>query len=357
MRTIGKLMACAALVKTVTAQDLFLEARQVLNEIETMKQTNGEIDCGFTFETASKTVSNQGKFAVWHEALQALFYVDSPAFTSPAWQGSIVRAYKPSEDKLYEVYRCDTCTIGSVMPRKAGGVVLAVSAQDGDGYTSTVETMEVDPISFKGGALQKVADIPRETKGKFNNGNCDPHGRLWLGTFDYGKESEHQGKVWVVENTEDGVNVRIGFDQLGHPNGLVWNNDGTELLFSRTFSNKVFRYKYSVADGTASDPVEVVAGDSKNDLFDSICGFSDGSFLVTEPGFSKLKHYSADGSLKCSQQLPGWSDGKFVASCAFGSGDLYVPTGRNGGDSSGPYGWLYRVKNVAGGIVSHVCDI
>lgn len=330
------------------AQDMFLASQSVGEQSDT--------DCGMTFDVASSTVSNQGKFAVWHEALQAVIFVDSPAFT-PAWSGSIVYAYKPADGATFEVYRCDTCTVGSVMPRRLGGLVLAISIPSGTGFVSSVRTLDVDPNTFSGSNLQTVVDIPLDTKGKFNNGNCDPSGRLWVGTFDYGFEAELQGKVWVIERQNASLHLRVGIDGIGHPNGLVWNPEGTELLFSRTYANEVLRYQYSLVDGTVASPDQVIVGDSGVDLFDSMCGFTDGSFIVTEPGFWRLKHYNSDGSLKCVQNLPGQSVSKFVASCAFAGGDLYVPTGRNGGDDAGPDGWVFRVRGVDGGLVSHACDI
>merc|ERR1719162_246962 len=79
--------------------------------------------CQKPLETVSTAVANQGKFAVWHDLLQVLLWVDSPAFT-PAWAGSVIYAFKPKENKTFIVTTFDADIVGSVMPRKAGGVVL-----------------------------------------------------------------------------------------------------------------------------------------------------------------------------------------------------------------------------------------
>merc|ERR1712151_173321 len=134
--------------------------------------------CSKKPEVASTAVANQGKFAVWHSLLEALLWVDSPAFT-PAWTGSIIYAFKPSNNKTYTVIRFDAAIVGSVMPRKGGGVVLAISEPHGGGYTSSFQTMDIDAGTLQGTNLVHLATLPLDTKGKFNNGNCDPAGRFW----------------------------------------------------------------------------------------------------------------------------------------------------------------------------------
>jgi len=328
--------------------------------------------CSRHVEVVSKTVANQGKFAVWDASLKVLLYVDAPACSTSSsvatascdWSGSIVYAFNPVDHSTHEVMSFKTATVGSIMPRRdGGGAVMAITDSD----TSTIRTMDIDPITLKGSNLQVIVTLPSSAVGKFNNGNCDAEGRYWVGTFNYGHEELWQGKVWVLRPAADGhgYGVSVGIDHIGHPNGLFWRNNGTELLFSRMYLNVVEKYDYSMAEGKvvgkgsilAREPASEKASDDSNaKLFDSMCGFKDGSFLVTGPHLGVLRYFGADGQHKCDIKMP-IAPATFVASCAFVGDDLYIPTGRNGGSPDGPGGWLYRIRGVAGGVEANSCDV
>lgn len=315
--------------------------------------------CGPQMEVASRTVSNQGKFAVWVKDLEALLWVDSPAFT-PAWSGSVVYAYKPSEEKTYEVTRFDTATVGNILPRASGGVVLAVSRPLGGGaFASTFETMDIDAKSLQGSNLQAIASLPAGTKGKFNNGRCDSQGRLWAGTFDYGKEDEQGAKVWTLQRSADGAGyaVDVALEGLSHPNGYIFSKDGSTLLLSETYRNVVYQYALSADGKIAGAPRTLVEGKSGEVLIDSICGLADGTFVASNPDpIGKLVYYSADGYPLCEMTVDV-PNSHFVASCEFVGEDMYVPSGRNGGSDAGPDGWLYRFRGMGEGLEMSLCDV
>ena len=60
-------------------------------------------------------MSNQGKFSFWSVPLSALLWVDAPAFT-PAWRGSIIRAYDPRTNATHDVYTFESDVVGALMP-------------------------------------------------------------------------------------------------------------------------------------------------------------------------------------------------------------------------------------------------
>ena len=69
--------------------------------------------------------------------------------------------------------------------------------------------------------------------------------------------SPEQAAVWSVERRGSGsYATKEIIGEVNHPNGLLWRpappgkGNGTELLFSETQMNVVFRYDYSVQDGT-----------------------------------------------------------------------------------------------------------
>jgi sugar lactone lactonase YvrE len=336
-----RLLSLGALVG-VSAQDVFLA-----------KTTDS---CGPSAEVASRTVSNQGKFAVWDISLQALLWVDSPAFT-PAWSGSVVYGFRPSDGQTFEIMRFETASVGFVLPRWGGGVMLGISRPNGDGsYASSFESLDVDTVTLKGSNLQHRASLPGDTKGKINNGKCDPEGRLWAGTFDYGKEQEQSAKVWVLNEHYD---LNVAMDGLSHPNGYVFTDDGGDrkLLLSETFRNVVYEFEYSSESTTLGTPKVLVQGRAGEELIDSICGLADGSFFATNPDpIGKLVRYSAAGEAMCETTVDV-PNSHFVASCAFIGEDMFVPSGRNGGSESGPDGWLYRFNGMGKGEDVHVCRV
>jgi len=168
-----------------------------------------------------------------------------------------------------------------------------------------------------------------------------------------------KGKVWVLQRNNDsaGHSLSVGIDNIGHPNGMFWRKNGTEVLFSRTFINVVEKYEYSKSAGAVlGEPSEFVQMREGEGLLDSMCGFRDGSFLVADPAHKLLRHYDANGHHKCNIDVP-IEGSTFVASCAFVGDDLYITTGRNGGDTSGKAGKLYRIRGVTGGAEAQTCNV
>merc|ERR1719183_3139707 len=116
--------------------------------------------------------------------------------------------------------------------------------------------------------------------------------------------------------------------------------------------NAVFKYSYSLKDGMASNGTRFIQGGAC--LLDSMCGLEDGSLVITNPGSSQLQRFTSKGETSCTIRVQS----NFVASCAFApNGDLYIPTGRNGGSSTGPAGWLYKTSGLGLGIEPTPCDV
>jgi sugar lactone lactonase YvrE len=342
-------------VSVVSAQDVFLaqrvyETSAVAVNLSASVSGPTSSGCGGKPTPASTdTVSNQGKFAVWHKDLDVLLWVDSPAFTQGAWAGSIVYAFRPSDSKTFIVAKYDEDIVGSVMPRKSGGIVMAISKVSGGQFDSAFYSMDVDPHTFQGSNLVKLAALPAGSPGKFNNGNCDPIGRYWAGTY---CPNGGSCSVWVLERSSNGYNVRKGISDVAHPNGLLWNMNGTELSFSNTGMNAVFKYPYSLKTGTISEGKRFIQGGGA--LLDSMCGLEDGSLIIANPGSSQLQRFTPAGEASCI--IPVESD--FVAACTFHpNGDLYIPTGRNGGSAAGPAGWLFKTSGLGRGIQPTACDV
>jgi len=169
---------------------------------------------------ANHIANNQGKFATWHTQLQALLWVDSPAFT-PAWTGSIVYAFCPRRQQTFEVLRYEEATVGSVLPRASGGIVFAVSEPltGGQMFNNSFWAAEIDADSLKAGNLTMLASLPASTPGKFNNGKCDPAGRYLANTYEYGDESG-KAVVWTLQQEAGQYTVEQRFQGSTTPMDL-----------------------------------------------------------------------------------------------------------------------------------------
>ena len=86
-----------------------------------------------------------------------------------------------------------------------------------------------------GGPLQRLAAAPYDTaRLRFNDGKCDPKGRLWAGSM-YEPRDQALGVLYALQDT--------GLQEKAHgattANGLAWSPDGRTLYWSDTPSHGV----------------------------------------------------------------------------------------------------------------------
>ena len=117
-----------------------------------------------------------GEAPHWDERAKTLLFVDLTA-------GAVFR-YGQSGEKLGSF--CVGQEVGAVVPRRTGGLVLAVR----DGIAAASDTGE---------GFELTAPVERDTPGnRMNDAKCDPAGRLQAGTtaFDF---SPHAAALYRVE--------------------------------------------------------------------------------------------------------------------------------------------------------------
>jgi sugar lactone lactonase YvrE len=88
---------------------------------------------------------------------------------------------------------------------------------------------------------------------RFNDGRCDPSGRMWIGTMvmDMGKADNSGGLYCLDERGLTGPYV----ESLFTPNGLAFSPDGNTLYFSDShpMSQKIWRCQIELTMGTLSN--------------------------------------------------------------------------------------------------------
>ena len=126
--------------------------------------------------------------------------------------------------------------IGCVAIRKGGGMVAALA----DGFWVT------DPGSETWRLLAPVeADLPDR---RFNDGKCDPAGRLLAGSMAYDKRPDAGG---FYRLDPDGTTTQL-LDGITISNGLVWTPDGGTLYYIDTPTRRIDAFDYDLATGAIS---------------------------------------------------------------------------------------------------------
>ncbi len=234
-----------------------------------------------------------GEGPIWDDEAQLLYWVDII--------NGHLHAYNPATDKdvVYDVGH----QIGTVVPRQSGGVILALE----NGFAAyNLETKILTPIN------DPEADLPDN---RFNDGKCDPAGRLWAGTMLRTAEGT-QGSLYCLDTD---LSVRKVFGKVGVSNGIAWSPDNKSMYYIDTPTQVVRAYDYELESGNISNERVVIQVPPE-------MGFPDG-MTIDEEGMLWIAHW--DGKRVCR-----WSPetGEVLQSiempvsrataCAFGGKDL-----------------------------------
>jgi sugar lactone lactonase YvrE len=245
-----------------------------------------------------------GEGAIWDAELQVLYWVDI--------LGNQVHVYDPAtgQDRVVDVGQY----VGTVVPRQAGGVMLALH----HGFASlNLETEQVEII----------ADPEHHLPGnRFNDGKCDPAGRFWAGTLALDGAPE----VASLYRLDADLSVHKVLDRVSCSNGIVWTIDNKTMYYIDTNLRRVDAFDYDHETGAVSGrrtafevPVEM--------------GYPDGSTLDSEgmlwvalwQGSAVSRWNPVSGELLQVVEVPAPN----VTSCAFSGPNLdqlYITTARNG---------------------------
>ena len=165
----------------------------------------------------------------WHPQEQRLYWVDIPGrrlarVAVQGLQASGAVEYWPLPQEP-----------GCIAPAAEGGLVLAL--RDG-----------VYRARQWGGALDKLADAPYDTaRLRFNDGKCDPQGRLWAGSM-YEPRDQALGVLYML----DGRKLRPMMDGVTTANGLAWSPDGRTAYWADTAAHRVRAFDFDAATGQLS---------------------------------------------------------------------------------------------------------
>jgi sugar lactone lactonase YvrE len=273
-------------------------------------------------EPVTDVCTVHGEGAMWDTETSLVRFVDLEA-------GALM-SYDPAtgDVRRRQLGKVAAC----VRPRRAGGVVVALERTfvllDAEG---TVE-VEYGPVFDDPGI-------------RFNEGGCDPAGRLWMGSMAY-DEAPRRGTVHRLD--PDG-SIHLVLSDVTISNGLAFAADGRWARYVDTPTGRVDTLDVDADAGTVTGraPFTEVAG-----------GHPDGIALDAEGGVwvalwqgSAVRRYDRDGRLTHVVRLPASQ----VTSPGFGGPDLtdlYVTTSRRGlPEGQEPSaGALFRVRPGIAGV-------
>jgi sugar lactone lactonase YvrE len=245
-----------------------------------------------------------GEGPSWDDKDGNLFWVD-------IFQGQIHR-YDPRvpKDDAFYAGKYVSC----VVPRRSGGVVITLQ----HGFYS------LDVNGGNASVLAKVEESLPETR--FNDGKCDPAGRLWAGTMDIGERAP-VGALYVLEARSG---VRTALKGITVSNGLGWSPDKATMYFIDSPTRKVFAFDYDVQTAELKNRRTAVDFRDQPGEPDGMAIDEEGKLWVAHWGGWRVTRFNpATGRAMEAVALPVSQ----VTSCCFGGGQLdrlYITSARNG---------------------------
>ena len=249
-----------------------------------------------------------GEGALWDSKQSRLLWIDILEGT--------VHTYDPASGRDEHVPVGQM--VGTVVPRAAGGLMLAV--QHGfaafDPRTNDLQIL-CDPESH----------LPHT---RFNDGKCDPAGRFWAGTMPLGKdEGKPLGSLYRLDADHS---VHKMFDGVGCSNGIVWTADRSTMYYVDTFTSRIDAFDYDPTTGDITNRRTAIRTSRAQGYPDGMTIDAEGNLWVAfwsghcvrclDPGSGTVLH---------TIEVPALQ----VTSCAFGGPDLedlFITTARTGLD-------------------------
>jgi sugar lactone lactonase YvrE len=161
-------------------------------------------------------------------------------------------------------------------------------------------------LCFADGKLEQLCDPPFDPlTHRFNEGDCDPHGRLWLGTmFDpkSGGAASPTGDCLYCFTLAAGL-ARHDNQSLLH-NGFAWSRNGDEFFLAHSREGRIEACEFDVTRGTLGRKRTFTVVPKDAGVPDGGALDQDGFYWSAIHGGGRLHRYARDGSLDRIVELP-----------------------------------------------------
>ena len=171
---------------------------------------------------------------------------------------------------------------------------------------------------------RKVAAAPYDpAHHRFNDGRCDPQGRLFAGTMN---EKRDAASAALYRLDADFTVTEI-FGGLTISNGLAWSPDGRTMYHADTTVQTINAFAFDASSGTPSAPRELARFTGDGDRPDGAAVDSEGCYWTAFYGGGRVLRLSPAGAILRECAVPAMCP----TMCAFGGDDLrtlYVTSAR-----------------------------
>lgn len=277
-----------------------------------------------TIEPIGEFRSTWGEGPIWSGV--RLLYVDIESHK--------VISFDPEsgEERIWEVGQ----RVGTVVPRKGGGLVIA-----GDhGFAF------LDEVS---GEVTKIADPePGKENNRFNDGKCSPDGHLFAGTISLVKK---EGDADLYRLSPE-LEVTKAYGPVTNSNGIVWSADGKTCYYIDTPKKEILAFNYE--SGLLTNARRVVALNHIESSPDGMAIDENGHLWIAFCHGACVRSFDpVSGYEEQNIELPCLE----TTACAFGGpdlSDLYVTTGVHKTEKEEHAGRLFVIKGLGvKGLSSH----
>ena len=258
-----------------------------------------------TADVVFKDEAILGEGAIWDDRRQRLLWVDIT--------GKRVGLFEPVSRTNHWV-SVDSM-VGTVVPTTENDLLIAMQAG----------VARLDPSSGRVSDLRQPKEHDAQHL-RFNDGKCDPRGRLWAGTMALNSERK-AGALYCFEANRP---VRCCVAGVSISNGLAWSLDHTLMYFVDSPTQAVDVFDYDVETGEISNRRRACEIPAAMGTPDGMTIDQEGMLWVALWGGSAVTRWDpASGRLLAKIAVPATQ----VTSCAFGGADLkslFITTAREG---------------------------
>lgn len=210
--------------------------------------------------------------------------------------------------------------VGCVAPRASGGLVAARA----DGLCA-IDDAPAGPPRFLLAPAEHDA-----TRCRFNDGKCDPQGRLWAGTM--GLQGERgAGALYCFPSAGE---ARCVLRDVSISNGLAWSLDGATLYYIDSPTRRVDAFDFDAANATLHNRRPAVVLPPGPDVPDGCTLDAEGMLWVAHWDGGCVSRWDPRRGIQLATvAVPA----PRVTSCCFGGPALevlYITTARRGLDAA-----------------------
>jgi len=248
----------------------------------------------------SKSLLGEG--ALWDYNRKRLLFIDI--------EKHLLYLFDPAADELKSIDVGQR--IGTVVPKQDGRLLLALE--------KTVTILDPDTEM-----LETVLEVERDLlHNRFNDGKCDPAGRLWVGTMAM-DASEGTAGLYRIDGDYKIKQILRG---VTISNGIAWSLDHTRTYYIDTPTRKIDCLDYDIHSGDADNRKTIIDIPPEMGYPDGMTIDTRGWLWIAMFGGAAITCWDPDeGRLIGSYSVPANN----VTSCAFGGDsldDLYITTAR-----------------------------